>query len=108
MGATSEDEYVDIELLKPLSSEQVMASLNGHMPYGIEVVSACKVVAGKSVAAGAEYASYEMRIAVESLMGEAISKEEEFERVKDSIESFWPWTRLLHRERPKVVSNKTT
>ncbi len=101
VGATSEDEYVDIELLKPLSSEQVMASLNGHMPYGIEVVSACKVVAGKSVAAGAEYASYEMRIAVESLMGEAISKEEEFERVKDSIEKFLAMDEVIAQRKTK-------
>ncbi len=62
----------------------------------------------KSVAAGAEYASYEMRIAVESLMGEAISKEEEFERVKDSIEKFLAMDEVIAQRKTKVVSNKTT
>ena len=74
--ATSEDRYVDIEQLKQLSSEQVMASLNGHMPYGIEVVRRAKWWL-EELGGRWRYASYEMRITVGVLDGKAISKEEE-------------------------------
>jgi len=102
VGATSEDEYIDIELSRSISTKQVIASLSEHMPYGIEVISACRVVLGKSVAAAAEYASYKMKIRLGDYKCDSqFTSEGENALIKNSIEKFLAMDQVIAQRKTK-------
>lgn len=60
VGVTSDGEYFDIEITKPISSENAVAQLNAVMVEGIEVISfreisSDKKASGMTIVAAADY-----------------------------------------------------
>ena len=63
LGATSQAEYFEVDLARPMSPAQFQAALEAQLPPGLEVREVCEVPsAGRPLAAGVKAATYRVTV----------------------------------------------
>ena len=100
MGVTSDKEYMDFEMARPLNAQEVMDRLNAHLPQGVRIRRIKPVrefknkKKHKSLMAEVDLADYELFMPLEGDWDKAVESVQEFNQLTEYV---------YHRVTPKKV-----